>query len=363
VSDSGKRDGGGGAHPDKRDGLTYKDSGVDIDEADRLVERIAKLAKSTHGPRVLEGIGGFASLFSLADQRMQEPVLVAGTDGVGTKLKLAFEMDRHDTVGIDLVAMCVNDVITTGATPLFFLDYFGTGKLDRGVGEKVVAGIAEGCRRAGCALVGGETAELPGLYAEGEYDLAGFAVGVVDRAKILDGAKHVQPGHACIGVVSRGLHSNGYSLARKAVLERAGKRLADHAPELGRTVGEAMLEPTAIYVAAARAAIDAGAVALAHITGGGIPGNLPRVFPENVVAEIDRSSWSAPPIFGFVQQCGSVEEAEMFRTFNMGIGLIAVAPKDRAADVRSAIEATGERTAIIGSIRARSEEQEQVILV
>ena len=347
---------------DPKTGLTYKSSGVDIDEADRLVERIAKIAKSTHGPRVLEGIGGFASLFSL-DHQMKEPVLVAGTDGVGTKLKLAFEMNRHDTVGIDLVAMCVNDVITTGATPLFFLDYFGTGKLDSGVGEQVIRGIAEGCRRAKCALVGGETAELPGLYADGEYDLAGFAVGVVDRANILDGAKHVKPGHVCIGVLSRGLHSNGYSLARKAVLDHAGRRLDEQVPELGRTIGEAMLEPTAIYVDAARSAIDHGALAPAHITGGGIPGNLPRVFPEDVVAELDRSAWSAPPIFGFVQQCGSVEDAEMFRTFNMGIGLIAVAPRDRSDEVRRAIEATGERTAIIGSIRARNGEQEQVFLV
>jgi phosphoribosylformylglycinamidine cyclo-ligase len=343
-------------------GLTYKDSGVDIDEADRLVEKIGTLAKATHGPGVLEGIGGFASLFSLAQagQKMADPVLVSGTDGVGTKLKLAFEMKRHDTVGIDLVAMCVNDVITTGATPLFFLDYFGTGKLDRGVAEQVIAGIAEGCRRARCALVGGETAELPGLYAPGEYDLAGFAVGVVDRAKMLQGALNVRPGHTCVGVLSKGLHSNGYSLARKAVQEHAKRRLDEELPD-GRTIGEALLEPTAIYTDVARNLIDAGAVALAHITGGGIPGNLPRVIPETTVAEIDRSAWTTPAIFDLVKRSGDVDDAEMLRTFNMGVGLIAVVP-DAGAAV-GAIESAGERAAVIGTIRARSGDEEQVCFV
>ncbi len=346
-------------------GLTYKASGVDIDEADRLVEQIGRIARTTHGPGVLAGIGGFASLFSLADglPGLRDPVLVSGTDGVGTKLKLAFEMNRHDTVGIDLVAMCVNDVITTGATPLFFLDYFGTGQLDAGVAADVVRGIAEGCRRARCALVGGETAELPGLYAKGEYDLAGFAVGVVERASILDGANSVRPGDRCVGVISRGLHSNGYSLARKAVLERGGHRLDEAVPELGTTVGDAMLEPTAIYVDVARAAITAGVKALAHITGGGIEGNLPRVMPGDATAEIDRSAWSAPPIFGLVQRAGGVDDAEMLRTFNMGIGLIAIVPPEHAVDAVRAVEEAGERAAIIGTIRAREGDEEQVRFV
>jgi phosphoribosylformylglycinamidine cyclo-ligase len=343
--------------------LTYKDAGVDIDEADRLVEKIGSIAKSTHGAGVLEGIGGFASLFSLreAGQTMSDPVLVSGTDGVGTKLKLAFEMNRHDTVGIDLVAMCVNDVLTTGATPLFFLDYFGTGKLDAGVAEQVIAGIAEGCRRAGCALVGGETAELPGLYAPGEYDLAGFAVGVVDRSKILQGPSTVRPGAALVGVLSRGLHSNGYSLARKAVLEHAKRRLDEQDPALGRSIGEALLEPTAIYTRAAAGLIDAGALALAHITGGGIPGNLPRVLPDGATAVIERSTWTVPPVFELVRRSGDVDDAEMFRTFNMGIGLIAVVP-DAGAAVK-AVEAAGERAVVIGSIRKRSGDEEQVSLV
>jgi phosphoribosylformylglycinamidine cyclo-ligase len=339
------------------DRLTYKDAGVDAERGDELVERITRFAKATHRPGLISGIGGFASLFSLKDAlgggSLRDPLLVSGTDGVGTKLKIAFAMNKHDTVGIDLVAMCVNDILTTGAMPLFFLDYFGTGKLELGVAEAVIRGIAEGCRLAECSLVGGETAELPGFYADGEYDLAGFAVGVVERDQVIDGRK-IEPGDVIIGVESRGLHSNGYSLARRALFERSGHRI--DAVVDGVNLGEALLAPTAIYtslVRTLRARLEPKAIA--HITGGGLPGNLPRVFPNGLVAWIDASNWSRAPIFSLIQRSGNVESAEMYRTFNMGIGLcVVVAHKDRDHALAS-IASSGERAQVIGEVRAGSD--------
>src|SRR5512142_1252782 len=302
--------------------LTYRDAGVDIDEGDRLVELIKPHARPTLRPEVLAGIGGFGGLFALDVKKYREPVLVSGTDGVGTKLKIAFAADRHDTIGIDLVAMCVNDIAVVGAEPLFFLDYFATGKLRAEQGALVVKGIAEGCRQAGCALIGGETAELPGFYAGGEYDLAGFAVGCVERARIVDG-RAVAPGDVVIGVASSGLHSNGYSLARKALLDR--HPLDWRPPELaGRTVAEALLEPTRIYARDVLALLESVEVkSLAHITGGGLPGNVPRNLPDGTKAVLDARRWPRPPIFDLVQREGEVPWDEMFRTFNMGLGLVA----------------------------------------
>ncbi|GEJ58029.1 phosphoribosylformylglycinamidine cyclo-ligase [Anaeromyxobacter diazotrophicus] len=308
--------------------LTYRDAGVDIDEGDRLVELIKPLARPTLRKEVLAGIGGFGGLFALDLARWKEPVLVSGTDGVGTKLKVAFAAGRHATIGIDLVAMCVNDVAVVGAEPLFFLDYFATGKLAAEQAAEVVKGIAEGCRQAGCALIGGETAELPGFYAGGEYDLAGFAVGCVERSRILDG-RAVAPGDAVLGIASSGLHSNGYSLARKALLER---HPLDWTPaELGgRTVADALLEPTRIYAKDVLALLEAVPVkSLAHITGGGLPGNVPRNLPDGTKAVLDARRWPRPPIFDLVQREGEVPWDDMLLTFNMGLGLVAVlAPAD-----------------------------------
>jgi phosphoribosylformylglycinamidine cyclo-ligase len=308
--------------------LTYRDAGVDIDEGDRLVELIKPLARPTLRKEVLAGIGGFGGLFALDVARWKEPVLVSGTDGVGTKLKVAFSADRHATVGIDLVAMCVNDVVVVGAEPLFFLDYFATGKLSAEQAAEVVKGIAEGCRQAGCALIGGETAELPGFYARGEYDLAGFAVGCVERSRILDG-RTVAPGDAVLGIASSGLHSNGYSLARKALLERHPLDWAP--PELaGRTLADALLEPTRIYAKDVLALLASVPVkSLAHITGGGLPGNVPRNLPDATRAVLDARRWPRPPIFELVQREGEVPWDDMLLTFNMGLGLVAVlAPAD-----------------------------------
>jgi phosphoribosylformylglycinamidine cyclo-ligase len=311
--------------------LTYRDAGVDIDEGDRLVELIQPLARRTLRPEVLAGIGGFGGLFALDLARWKEPVLVSGTDGVGTKLKVAFAADRHATVGIDLVAMSVNDIAVLGAEPLFFLDYFATSKLDAAQGAEVVKGIAEGCRQAGCALIGGETAELPGFYAPGEYDLAGFAVGCVEKSRIVDG-RTVTPGDVVLGVASSGLHSNGYSLVRKALLDQ--HPLDARPPELaGRTIAETLLEPTRIYARDVLALLEKVRVkALVHVTGGGLPGNVPRSLPGGTRAVLDERRWPRPPIFDLVERAGAVPRDEMFRTFNMGIGLVAVlAPSDVAA--------------------------------
>jgi phosphoribosylformylglycinamidine cyclo-ligase len=316
-------------------GLSYRGAGVDIEAGDALVETIRPFARRTLRPEVLAGIGGFGALCELP-KRYREPVLVASTDGVGTKLKLAFELGRHDTVGIDLVAMSVNDVLVQGAEPLFFLDYFACGKLDPQAASTVIQGIAAGCEQAGCALIGGETAEMPGMYPQGEYDLAGFCVGVVEKARIIDG-RSIAPGDALLGLASSGPHSNGYSLIRK-ILER-GKPPFDP------------LEPTRIYVRPVLKLLEAVPVkGLAHITGGGLVGNVPRILPAGTQAVIRRSAWPRPEAFGWLQQTGGVAEEEMWRVFNCGIGMVAVVPRDKAGEARSVLERGGERVYEIGTI-------------
>ncbi len=330
--------------------ITYKDAGVDIEAGDALVDRIGPHAARTRIPEMLAGVGGFAGLCGLPSG-LSDPILVSGTDGVGTKLKVAFETNRHNTIGVDLVAMCVNDVLTTGARPLFFLDYFGTGKLDVGVAEAVVSGIADGCVQAGCALLGGETAELPGMYASGEYDLAGFAVGVVDRKHLLDG-KNVRPGDVVIGVASSGLHSNGYSLARR-VFADANVGLQDRFPQSDETLAQVLLRPTKIYAACVRAALDVGnssVRAIAHITGGGIGGNLPRVIPEGLGARIDLQSYERPNVFRTLAKLGPIEEAEMRRTFNLGVGLAIVVEPSSVSVVRERIQRAGDDAWLLGTI-------------
>ncbi len=342
--------------------LTYRDAGVDIDAGDDLVEAIKPIAASTNRPGVLAGIGGFGAMFQIPPGSYKEPVLVAGTDGVGTKLKLAIELNRHDTIGIDLVAMCANDVIVQGAEPLFFLDYFATGKLDNAVAARVIAGIGEGCRQAGAALIGGETAEMPGMYSAKDYDLAGFCVGVVERERIIDGSR-VRPGDAVIGLAASGPHSNGYSLIRKVL------SLSDHAldrsfaPQTAATLGEALLAPTRIYVKSLLALMRALPVkACAHITGGGIPGNLPRVLPHGVRAVIEERAWKRAPIFDWLQRAGGIESAEMYRTFNCGLGMLVVVSADEADRAAKLLEDAGETVARVGYIEAHSGEPEVVIL-
>ena len=309
--------------------MDYRKAGVDIDAADAAVERIKGLAKSTFRPEVLHGLGGFGGMFAPDLQKFKEPVLVSGTDGVGTKLKIAFAVERHDTVGIDCVAMCVNDILVQGAEPLFFLDYLAVGKLKPEQVEEIVTGVAEGCRDAGCALLGGETAEMPGFYSAGEYDLAGFAVGMVDRENIIDGSK-IKKGDVVIGLASNGLHSNGFSLVRKVLLEEAGLLLTDFQPGLGMTLAEELLRPTSIYVKPVLKALKKFSVrGMAHITGGGLPGNLPRVLPSGLQAEIDPNAWMEPPVFDLISEIGEVRRSEMFKTFNMGIGYcLFVSPQE-----------------------------------
>jgi len=332
--------------------VTYRDAGVDIDAGDELVERIKPLAKSTRIAEVVDGVGGFAGLCALP-AGVEDPLLVSGTDGVGTKLKVAFATGKHDTIGIDLVAMCANDVLTTGARPLFFLDYFACGKLDVSVAERVIAGIAEGCRQAGCALIGGETAELPGMYAEGEYDLAGFCVGVVSRKAVL-GPARVRVGDVVLGVASSGLHSNGYSLARR-VLEKEMKLSLDaRLPELGASVGDSLLTPTRIYAKACLGlgkALGADLHALCHVTGGGIEGNLPRVLPDGTSALV-RLGHARPALFDVIARGGPVAEAEMRRTFNLGIGLVAVVAREGADAALAALADAGESAWPMGEIVA-----------
>lgn len=304
--------------------ITYKKAGVDIDEGDRFVSLISPLVKKTFRPEVLTDIGSFGALFRLDIGKYKDPVLVSGTDGVGTKLKIAFIMDKHDTMGIDLVAMCVNDILTLGAEPLFFLDYFATGKLNSEKARDVVKGIAEGCRESGCSLIGGETAEMPGFYEENEYDIAGFAVGVVDRPSIVDGSG-INEGDAVIGLASSGLHSNGYSLVRRVLLESANMKPDDYVPELGTTLGEELLKPTSIYVRAIKELKGTTTIkGMAHITGGGIPGNLPRILRDGFTAAIKERSWSIPPVFELVRKLGNVPDEDMKKTFNMGIGYVIV---------------------------------------
>jgi phosphoribosylformylglycinamidine cyclo-ligase len=331
--------------------ITYKAAGVDVAAGERLVGRIRQIARNTARPGLLAGIGGFSALFDVASLKYRHPVLVSSTDGVGTKVKVAHMMNGHDTIGIDLVAMSVNDILSQGAEPLFFLDYFVCGKLDVDLAASVIRGIAEGCRQAGCVLIGGETAEHPGDYADGQYDLAGFAVGVVEKEKILNPASIV-PGDILIGLSSTGLHSNGYSLARKVLLDIKGLRLGDRIAELGRTLGEEMIEPTRIYAKVIRALLGHYPLkGIAHITGGGIPGNLPRVLPPGRRAWIARRSWSVPPIFKLIQRFGGVTQPEMDRTFNNGLGMILVAGKKDADGVGRALEKMGEKYFVIGEIR------------
>ncbi len=333
-------------------GTTYKQAGVDIEAGDAFVERIKPYAARTMRPEVVAGVGGFGGLFALPPGRYREPVLVAGTDGVGTKLKVAFQAGRHGTVGIDLVAMSVNDILTCGAEPLFFLDYFATGRLEVDAAAEVVKGIAQGCEQAGCTLLGGETAEMPGFYARGEYDLAGFCVGVVERSDIIDG-RTVAPGDALIGLPSSGLHSNGYSLARKVLLEDA-KLALDAVPEgLDRPLADALLEPTRIYVKDALALMKAVKVkGFAHITGSGLPGNLPRCLPDGTRAVLEEKAWKRPPIFELIQRLGRVERKEMYDTFNMGLGLIAVVAKADVPAALAALKARGVEAAEVGRVEA-----------
>jgi len=335
--------------------ITYRDAGVDIDAGDALVEAIKPFAKRTLRPEVLAGIGGFGALAEVP-KNYREPVLVSGTDGVGTKLKLAFQLGVHDTIGIDLVAMSVNDILTQGAEPLFFLDYFACGRLDVAVATEVVKGIARGCELAGCALIGGETAEMPGMYAEGEYDLAGFAVGVVEKSAIV-GGRDIAPGDVVLGLASSGAHSNGYSLIRK-ILERAKPDLK--ADFHGRSLGSALLEPTRIYVKPLLALMRKLPVkGMAHITGGGLIENLPRVLPANVKALISRSSWKMPPLFEWLQREGNVAEAEMQRVFNCGIGMAVVVAAEHADAAVRALSGSEETVFRIGRIEARKAAEPQ----
>ncbi|PKU24009.1 phosphoribosylformylglycinamidine cyclo-ligase [Telmatospirillum siberiense] len=341
------------------DGLTYRDAGVDIDAGEALVEAIKPLAKSTARSGSTAGLGGFGALFDLREAGFADPILVATTDGVGTKLKVAIDAGRHDTVGIDLVAMCVNDLVVQGAEPLLFLDYFATAKLDVAAGKQIVAGIAEGCRQAGCALVGGETAEMPGMYAKGDYDLAGFSVGAAERGRLIDGSA-VTPGDVVLGLASTGVHSNGFSLVRK-VVERSGLAYSDPAPfAIGRSLGEALLTPTRIYVKSCMAAIKAGKIkALAHITGGGLVENVPRVLPPRAKAEIDASSWPLPPVFGWLKEQAKIDGHELSRVFNCGIGMIAVVAASDAEETMKILSAHGETVFPIGYIAARQGDEPQ----
>ncbi|MFO7642940.1 MAG: phosphoribosylformylglycinamidine cyclo-ligase [Desulfosarcina sp.] len=330
--------------------LTYADAGVDIDKADHLVDTIKKIAKRTRRAGVMGEIGGFGGLFSLNTAHMENPVLVSSTDGVGTKLKIAFLMDRHNTVGIDLVAMCVNDIAVQGARPLFFLDYLATGKLNAETITAIITGIGEGCIQADCALIGGETAEMPGFYRDNEYDLAGFAVGIVDNSKIVDGSE-IRPGHRILGLAASGLHSNGYSLVRKICFDKLGLRVDSYVPELGKALGEELLTPTRIYSETIQNLVrDLPIQGLAHITGGGIMDNIIRVIPQACSITIEKGSWEVPPIFPFLQQAGHVDEREMLRTFNNGIGLVAVVPEPYTQDVLNRLSGSGERAWTIGEV-------------
>ena len=339
--------------------LSYRDAGVDIDAGDQLVENIKPFAKRTMRPEVLGGLGGFGALVEIS-KKYQNPVLVSGTDGVGTKLKLAFEWDIHHTVGIDLVAMSVNDILVQGAEPLFFLDYFACGKLDVARATDVIKGIAEGCEQSGCALIGGETAEMPGMYPEGEYDLAGFAVGVVEKSKVING-RSIRPGDVVLGLASNGAHSNGYSLIRK-IIERSNPDL-DAEFDGGKTLRQAIIAPTRLYVKPILAALEKFEIkSMAHITGGGLTENIPRVLPENCVAQIDAQSWPLPKLFQWLQQAGNVERQEMYRTFNCGIGMVVIVPANQAEAVQAFLAEQGETMYRLGTIRERagSEHQTQV---
>ena len=331
--------------------LTYKQSGVDIDEGNRAVELIKGKIKTTYDNNVIGDLGNFSGLYSLKDfTNMTEPVLLSSTDGVGTKLKLAQMMDKHDTVGIDLVAMCVNDLICQGAKPLFFLDYIATGKLVAEQVEQIVSGIVEGCKMAGCALVGGETAEMPGMYSEDEYDLAGFSVGIADREKIVSG-KNVKSGDTLIGVASSGVHSNGFSFVRKIFLDKYGYTLDKYIEELGMTLGDALLTPTKIYVKLVLDLVEKHELkAIAHITGGGVIENITRVIPKGLGIDINKNSWEKPAIFKIIESFNAVDERELHKSFNMGIGLVLIVDKENANEIVDYINTTDEKAYIIGEV-------------
>ena len=347
---------------DAKNGLTYADAGVDIDAGNSMVDKIKPLVRSTRRPGADGEIGGFGGLFDLKAAGFKDPVLVAANDGVGTKLKIAIDADRHDTVGIDLVAMCVNDLVVQGAEPLFFLDYFATGKLNPEQGAAIVKGIAEGCLQSGCALIGGETAEMPGMYRDGDYDLAGFAVGAAERGQLLP-AGDLEAGDVILGLGSSGVHSNGFSLVRR-IVELSGLGWQDAAPfATGQTLGEALLTPTRIYVKSLLSAIrSSGAIkALAHITGGGFPDNIPRVLPETLAAEINLSAIPVPAVFSWLAKTGGVEAHEMLRTFNCGVGMIVVVPADKAELVADTLKAEGETVVTLGRMIARDADQQGVV--
>ncbi len=330
--------------------LTYKKSGVNIEEGDRFVDLISPMVKQTFRPEVMTDLGQFSALFRLDMNKYKNPVMVSGTDGVGTKLKIAFLMDKHKTIGIDLVAMCVNDILTSGAEPLFFLDYFATGILKPEKAAEVIEGIVEGCKQAGCSLVGGETAEMPGFYKEGEYDLSGFAVGVVDEQRIINGS-NIKEGDVLVGLASSGLHSNGYSLVRKLFVDIKNMDMNAYIENIGTSLGEELLKPTRIYVKAYNALKEKINVkGMAHITGGGITGNLPRIFPEGVSASVKEGSWPVPPIFNLIKDLGNVPEDDMKRTFNMGIGYAIVVPESESRNAVSILKNTGFDSYIIGNI-------------
>jgi len=336
--------------------MTYAGAGVNINAGNEAVRLMRGAVRSTYRPEVLDGMGKFAGFFALDTSKYREPVLVSGTDGVGTKLRVAMLAKRHDTIGIDAVAMCVNDILVQGAEPLFFLDYLAVGRLLPEKAAAIVSGVAEGCRRAGCALIGGETAEMPGFYGPEEYDLAGFAVGVVERSRIIDG-RGIVPGDKVIGLPSSGLHSNGYSLARKTLLEVAGYDVATRLDRLGRTVGEEMLEPTRIYVPTVLPLLERFEIkGLAHITGGGLTENLPRILPPGTGMKVQLGSWPVPPVFELIAETGEVAEKEMLRTFNLGIGMAAVIPAATAGAVMEYLAERGEKSYLIGEVIAGKRE-------
>ncbi len=339
--------------------LSYRDAGVDIDAGDALVDAIKPFAKRTMREGVLGGIGGFGALFELG-KKYQEPVLVSGTDGVGTKLRLAFHLNRHDTVGIDLVAMSVNDILVQGAEPLFFLDYFACGKLDVATATDVIKGVAQGCEQAGCALIGGETAEMPSMYPDGEYDLAGFAVGAVEKSKLIDGSI-IMPGDVVLGLASSGAHSNGYSLVRK-IIEVAKPDL--NADFHGKMLADVLMAPTRIYVKPLLALMAAMEVkGMAHITGGGLVENVPRVLRENLTAVLHKDSWTMPPLFQWLQQHGGVADAEMHRVFNCGVGMVVIVAQENAEAAMTQLRAAGETVYKLGEIRARNGDEAQTVVL
>lgn len=341
---------------------TYKDSGVDINAADKFVNSLKTLVKPTFRREVLAGIGGFGSLFALNNQKYKEPVLVASTDGVGTKLKIAFMMNKHDTVGIDLVAMCVNDIIVQGAEPLFMLDYISMGKINNAILEDLVKGMVEGCTEAGCALVGGETAEMPSFYKDGEYDLAGFVVGVVDKEKVIDGST-ITVGDKVIGIASSGVHSNGLSLVRSILFDKLHLKVSDYVQELGCTVGEEIIKPTRIYVKAVLNLMrDFQIKGIAHITGGGLVDNIARILPKGCLAQLQAGTWPVLPIFHFLKDQGNVEEEEMMRTFNNGIGLVLVVPAAQEEDVLQRLKAMQQEAYTIGQIGSKDRRRKNVTI-